>query len=67
VAAGNKTGTGGPESAKEMFVATRAEKFSGDWWKVIPLESLTPGEYAIVIDGAGVGGSGDVWDFGVDR
>jgi hypothetical protein len=67
VVARNKIGPGGQESVKEMFLHSRAERFSGEWWKLIPLEELTPGEYAIVIEGAGGEANGVVWDFGVDR
>ena len=48
VVAENKIGLGGSESSKETLLHSRAERFSGDWWKVIPLEELTPGEYAVV-------------------
>ncbi len=67
VVAENKIDRGGSESSKETFLHSRAERFSGDWWKVIPLEKLTPGEYAIVIDGVKDEESGLVWDFGVDK
>jgi len=67
VVAENKIGPGRSESSKEMFLHSRAERFSGDWWKVIPLEELTPGEYAIVLDGVKDEVSGLVWDFGVDK
>jgi hypothetical protein len=63
----NKIGRGGEASGKETLLPSRAEKFSGDWWKLIPLEELTPGEYAIEIEGAGASGNRLVWDFGVDR
>ncbi len=67
VVAENKIGLGGSESSKQTLLHSRAERFSGDWWKVIPLEELTPGEYAVVLDGIKDEGSGLVWDFGVDR
>ena len=67
VVAENTIDRGGSESSKEALLHSRAERFSGDWWKVIPLEELTPGEYAIVIDGVGDYQNGLVWDFGVDR
>jgi hypothetical protein len=63
----NKIGQDGSENSKEMYLHSRAEKFSGDWWKVIPLEDLTPGEYAIVIEGVWKSENGVVWDFGVDK
>jgi hypothetical protein len=55
------------ESSKERYLRARAEKFGGDWWKIIPLEDLTPGEYGIVVAGAGDDAYGAVWDFGVDK
>jgi hypothetical protein len=67
VVAENKIDRGGSESSKETFLHSRAERFSGDWWKVTPLEELTPGEYAVVIDGTKDEASGLVWDFGVDK
>jgi hypothetical protein len=67
VVAENKIGLGGSESSKETFLHSRAERFSGDWWKVTPLEELAPGEYAVVIDGTKDEQSGLVWDFGVDK
>jgi hypothetical protein len=67
VLAKNTVGISGNQSVTEKFLHSRAEKFSGDWWKVIPLEDLTPGEYAIVISASGDDGNGAVWDFGVER
>jgi len=61
----NKVAITGEQSQTEKFLHSRAEKFSGDWWKLIPLEDLTPGEYAIVVSIAG--DDGVVWDFGVDK
>lgn len=66
VLARNKVGITGQASVSERFLQTRVEKFSGDWWKIIPLEDLTAGEYAIVISAPGDDGYGAVWDFGVD-
>jgi hypothetical protein len=63
----NKVAISGDQSQTEKFLHSRAEKFSGDWWKLIPLEDLTPGEYAIVVSSPGAENSGVVWDFGVDR
>jgi uncharacterized surface anchored protein len=64
VVAKNKVSNRGGESVTEKFVHARPEKFSGDWWKIIVLEDLTPGEYAIV---STAGPNGVVWDFGVDQ
>jgi hypothetical protein len=64
VLARSKTGPRG-ESVTEKFIHSRAEKFSGDWWKIIPLEDLTPGEYALVPSSSNDDSA--VWDFGVDK
>jgi hypothetical protein len=66
VLAKNKVGMTGEASVTERFLQARVEKFSGDWWKIIPLEDLTAGEYAIVISTPGDDGYGAVWDFGVE-
>jgi hypothetical protein len=66
VVATNKSGLHG-ESSNEKFVHTRAEKFSGDWWKIIPLEDLAPGEYALVISSSQGDEGPQVWDFGVEK
>jgi hypothetical protein len=65
VVAKNKVSMVGDQSQTEKFLHSRAEKFSGDWWKIIPLEDLTPGEYAIVLSVAG-DENGAVWDFAVE-
>jgi hypothetical protein len=67
VVAENKVEAGGEKSQKEKFLHARAERFGGDWWKLIPLEDLTPGEYAVVVSAPGEDGNGVVWDFGVDK
>ena len=66
VLAKNKVAITGDTNVTERFLQSRAEKFSGDWWKIIPLEDLTAGEYAIVISAPGDDGFGVVWDFGVE-
>jgi len=66
VVAKNKVSIAGQQSVTERYLHTRAEKFSGDWWKLIPLEDLTPGEYAIVLFVGGEDAS-VVWDFGVEK
>lgn len=66
VLAKNKVAISGEQNQTEKFLLSRAEKFSGDWWKLVPLEDLTPGEYAIVVSVPGTDGNGVVWDFGVD-
>jgi hypothetical protein len=67
VLATNKLKISGERSQAEKFLQLRAEKFSGDWWKLIPLEDLTPGEYAIVIPAPRDENNAVVWDFGVDK
>jgi hypothetical protein len=67
VLAANKLKISGEQSPAEKFLQLRAEKFSGEWWKLIALEDLTPGEYAIVILAPGDENNGVVWDFGVDK
>lgn len=62
----NKVAITGAASSTEKFLQSRAEKFSGDWWKIIPLENLTPGEYAIVVSADGDDGNGAIWDFAVE-
>lgn len=66
VLAKNKVAITGEQNQTEKFLLSRAEKFGGDWWKLVPLEDLTPGEYAIVVSIPGTEGNGVVWDFGVD-
>jgi hypothetical protein len=65
VVAKNRVSYRGDEHVNESFVRARAEKVSGDWWKLIVLEDLTPGEYAIVSTAAGQ--DDVVWDFGVEK
>jgi hypothetical protein len=67
VLARNKVAISGTASQTEKFLHSRSEKFSGDWWKLIPLEDLTPGEYAIVISANGDDGNGVLWDFAVEH
>ena len=63
----DKVSMKGNEQASYQVVKTRAEKFSGDWWKVVAVEPLTPGEYAVVIESNSQETNEDVWDFGVER
>jgi hypothetical protein len=67
VVATTKVGPTGEQSVEQTFLHSTAEKLGGDWWKVILLEALKPGEYAIVMDDAVENGNGLVWDFGVDK
>ncbi len=64
VVAKNTVAMSGEQSLKERFLHSRAEKFSGEWWRLIPLEDLAPGEYAIVSTLEGQ--DAVVWDFGVE-
>jgi len=66
VVATTKMGLSG-ENVKQTFVLSRAERFSGNWWKLVLLADLTPGEYAIVIADTGGYRSEVAWDFGVDK
>jgi hypothetical protein len=66
VLAKSKTAISGEQSVNERYLHSRVEKVSGDWWKLIPLEDLTPGEYAIVVS-TGAEDASVVWDFGVDK
>ena len=63
----DKVSMKGNEQASYQVVKTRAEKFSGDWWKVVPVEPLAPGEYAVVIESDSQETNADVWDFGVEK
>ena len=63
----DKVSMKGNEQASYQVVKTRAEKFSGDWWKVVPVEALAPGEYAVVIGSDSQETNADVWDFGVEK
>lgn len=66
VVARNKIAVTGEQNTTERYLHSRVEKFSGDWWKLIPLEDLAPGEYAIVISN-GTEDATVVYDFGVDK
>jgi hypothetical protein len=66
VVARNKIAITGEQNTTERYLHSRVEKFSGDWWKLIPLEDLAPGEYAIVISN-GTEDATVVYDFGVDK
>lgn len=67
VLAKNKIAITGAQNTTERYLHSRVEKFSGDWWKLIPLEDLAPGEYAIVVSDSKGEDSSVVWDFGVDK
>lgn len=57
----------GNEEMRQQFVRSRAEKFSGDWWKIVPLEDLAPGEYALVLYNDSAIQGNVVWDFAVEK
>jgi hypothetical protein len=56
----------GKQSEAQNFVPARVDSFSEGWLKVIPLEDLQPGEYALVemLDRSQF--NSYAWDFGVD-
>jgi hypothetical protein len=56
----------GKASEETNEVKVRAEKFSGDWLKLRPLENLEPGEYAVVEMLGSKSMNTYVWDFGVN-
>jgi hypothetical protein len=56
----------GKVSRQQSFISAGAEKFSGDWVKVIPQEALEPGEYAVVEMLTPKEMNLYVWDFGVN-
>lgn len=54
------------QSEQRQLVPARLETFHGNWLKIVPLEELAPGEYALV-EMLGNGQLNSyVWDFGVD-
>lgn len=56
----------GKTSEETSAVKTEAEKFSGDWVKIVPLEDLPSGEYAIIEMLSDKSMNTYVWDFGVN-
>ena len=66
VLAANKITFYGRVSQQQNVIGARAEKFSGNWIKIIPLDALEPGEYAVVEMLSGHDMNLYVWDFGYD-
>ena len=66
VLAANKITFYGRVSQQQNVVGSRAEKFSGDWIKIIPLDALERGEYAVVEMLGAHEMNLYVWDFGYD-
>lgn len=66
VLAANKITFYGRVSQQQNVVGARAEKFSGGWVKIIPLDALEPGEYAVVEMLSAHDMNLYVWDFGYD-
>jgi hypothetical protein len=66
VLAANKITFYGRVSQQQNVIGARAEKFSGDWIKIIPLDALERGEYAVVEMLSGHDMNLYVWDFGYD-
>jgi len=56
----------GEASEQTSAVKVRVERFSGDWVRLIPLENLAPGEYAVLEMLGPKTINTFVWDFGVD-
>ncbi len=67
VVAKSKIAISGEQNTTERYLHSRVEKFSGDWWKLIPLQDLAPGEYAIVVSTDKGEDASVVWDFGIDK
>jgi hypothetical protein len=62
----------GKVSQEQHVVKTTIDRVNGGWLKLTPIESLTPGEYALIEMATQEGTSGQqgmnlyVWDFGVN-
>jgi hypothetical protein len=56
----------GKASEETSTVNVRAEKFSGDWVRLVPVEKLAPGEYAVIEMLGNKSMNTYVWDFGVN-
>lgn len=56
----------GKTTQEEHFVKTTATPLNGGWLKLTPIESLQPGEYAVVEMLGKEGMNLIVWDFGVN-
>jgi len=56
----------GKTTEEQHTVKTTITRVSGGWLKITPVESLAPGEYALVEMNGGQGMNLYVWDFGVN-
>ena len=61
-----KTSPLGKASQEQSVVLTNAQRLTGGWVKVTPLNALEPGEYAVVEMLGKEGMNTYVWDFGVN-
>jgi hypothetical protein len=61
-----KRAVSGKVSQQQTFVKTTTNRVKGGWLKVTPVESLAPGEYAVVEMIGKDGMNLYVWDFGVN-
>jgi hypothetical protein len=61
-----KIGITGKASQEQKFIETTNEQMSGGWVKIMPVNELPPGEYAVVEMLGKAGMNLYVWDFGVN-
>lgn len=61
-----KRNAAGKVSENQDVVKTTIDKIGGGWFKLTPVEALTPGEYALIEMKGAEGMNLYVWDFGVN-